>query len=63
MSDSETNPIPSDDEIRSAASVILQDCDLEVTTLKTIKVLLEKKFDCVLSGKKDIEIRIFTRFS
>ena len=45
---------PTDDEIMAEAAIVLADCDLNVMTLKIIKGMLETKFDCDLSLKKEV---------
>jgi upstream activation factor subunit UAF30 len=45
---------PTDKEIKNAATELLKECDLSSMTLKSIRVELEKKFDCNLSEKKEV---------
>lgn len=50
-----SSPIPSDSELVAATNEVLKDCDLEVTTLKTLRKKLEKHFKCGdLSSRKDV---------
>ena len=46
--------VPSDKEIKKAATAILKECDLSLMTLKIVRNQLEENFGCSLAEKKDI---------
>ena len=54
--------VPTDKEIRKAAAVILKECDIATTTLKSVRKQLEEKFQCSLSERKDVIYESFDKF-
>lgn len=54
--------VPSDKEIRKAASAILKKCDISKTTLKIVRTQLEQQFGCDLKEKKELIYESFEKF-